>query len=271
MAAVPVSHLASLLALLLAGWIHYGPVHWIDVAEGGFALVNAHGDELIALDSIAHPVRLWAAVCAGGRTYEVRFARHQARQAADNGRQIAANFQNMQGEVFRVIKGTAPADQTCYLSGDSVLVAGAVGVDSAAVSQCGPDWLRRLSAIRHRRVLNCWRLAMAKPDIEILAAQFAPVDASALASVVVADGRHVFFQDFPATYRGPDTDTWRADDNGAFTPDGFGILFLSRHRPPDVVALTWAASEGENAYLLVPDSANGLRVVTHSYRYWVPN
>jgi hypothetical protein len=238
---------------------------------GHFGFVNADGSEIIALDSVPYPGLTRAAVCARAHVYRIAYARKQSRHPAGNGRQVAANFGNESGDVFRVIGDPAPTDETCYLSADSGFVAGVLPFGADTGAACKTIRLRQAAQVKHRPVLHCWTLGSATPNVEILALQFAAIDTSALASIVVADHGQLFFHDFPATYRGPAADVWRVDDNGTFSPADFGIPFCGRRGGRFVMALTWAGAEGENAYLLVADSANTLRAVAKSYRYWAPN
>jgi hypothetical protein len=130
--------------------------------------------------------------------------------------------------------------------------------------------LRHASEAKHRPVLYCWTLGSAGRNVEVLALQFTVIDTSALASVMVADHDRLLFRDLPATYRGPGTDVWRVEDGGVFSPEAFAALFVGRVDVGYVMALTWAGAEGEDAYLLLADSGQVFRVVTQSYRYWVP-
>ena len=243
----------------------------IDVRDGSFGYVNADGSEVMALDSIAHPSLIRAALCPRARVYRVAYARRQTRRPADTGRQVAANFGNERGDVFRVSGGQAQANETCYLTADSSLVAGVVLAGPGTEGGCDTTRLRHASEIKHRAVVNCWPLGNASPSVALLALQFTVVDTSALASIVMADRDQFFFFDLPATYHGPEADVWRVEDGGTFSPEAFGVPFFGRLHGTYFMALTWAGAEGEDSYLLVTDSAHALRTVTKSYRYWVPN
>lgn len=246
-----------------------GPSLQLD--EGTFALTDAAGAKLIALDSARVPTQIRSAVCVGARVLPVSYDRHQAGQPdSAHGRATAATFGYLTGHVYRVTTGSAPTDATCYLSSDSVLIAAVVPAGSAAPGGCDATLASSLAAARGRSVLKCWPLAAIGPHVTVAAVQFANRDTSALASIVVVDHGQFLFEDFPATYRGPDNDVWRVDDGGKFSPEGFQVLFFARVRGIDIMGLTWAGSEGENAYLLVADSASAFRTVAHTYRYWVP-
>src|SRR5213592_538385 len=86
------------------------------VTQGSFAFANSDGTQLLALDSLADPSTIRGAVCSGGIALTTRYDHRAAGQSGGNGRQIAANFANEQGDIFRVSGSKATSDQTCYLS-----------------------------------------------------------------------------------------------------------------------------------------------------------
>src|SRR5205807_3263232 len=133
---------------------------------------------------------------------------------------IAANFAKLRGDVFRVLGARARPDQTCYVTGDSALVATRVRFDSTAQDDCGPRLEHRLMAVRRLRLRHCWPMADA-PSVRVVAAQFVPADTTALASLVVVTPTRLLFEDFPAGYHGPGTASWRVDDGGIFSPEPF--------------------------------------------------
>jgi hypothetical protein len=206
----------------------------------------------------------------GASTLEVTYARAQLRGPADNGRQTADNFANVPGDVFRIVRGRVSYPGTCYVTADSGLVAAIAPITEELFTPCDTAWTRLASIAKDRAVESCRPLGTGRNGISIAAVQFVTIDTSALASIVVRDGNHSRFQDFPATYRGPEESTWRVDDGGVFDASGFRVLLAARVRGILVLAMSWAGEEGENAYLLAADSAGQFRTVIHSYRYWVP-
>jgi hypothetical protein len=228
------------------------------LSAGVFGLTNTTGSEIVVLDSLAAPGGIHVALCGDSPAYAVAFTRHQTAPPDVYAQPVAANFAKLAGDVFGVQRARARPDQTCYLTGDSTLVTTRVRFDSTAQADCGPALGHRLMAVRHRRLRHCWPMADAA-GVRVVAAQFVPVDTIALASLVVVTATQLLFEDFPARYDGPgSTPTWRVDDEGIFSPEPFAIL------------LTWAGAEGEDAFLLVADSANAFRQVQMTYRYWSP-
>jgi hypothetical protein len=239
-------------------------------AEGSFAFVDSSGTQLLAVDSLTDPSRIMGALCSGGVALPVRYDRRQGRQSNDNGRQVASNFRNEKGDVFRVVQQKAPPDKTCYLSGDSALLADARVVMVREPAECSAAQASRLAAAKARRVIHCWDIASAPMHLEVVAVQFANIDSSALASLAVVGDSAVLFKDFPAIYHGPDGSTWRVDDGGVFSPKDFDILFVAALPYGYVIAITWAGEEGESGELLLADAAGAFRTLTKGYRYWSP-
>jgi hypothetical protein len=238
--------------------------------QGTFAYVDATGTQLLALSSRADPSKAVGAVCSGGLALPIRWDRRQHGQRDDTHRQVVSNFSREEGNVFRLTRGKARPDETCYLSADSALLAKAVRVAPLGLLGCSPSQAAGLAVSRRRQVVHCWRFAQMAPDTELLAVQFATIDSNALAGLVVVRGRSLLFQDFPAVYRGPDQSVWRVDDEGVFSPRDFAILFVAQLSHSYVMAITWAGTEGESDELLVADSTDMFRTVTKAYRYWVP-
>src|SRR2546423_1289297 len=70
--------------------------------QGGFAFADSGGTQFLALDSLADPSTIRGAICSGDVAVAARYDHRATPQSRDNGRQVAANFANQQGDVFRV-------------------------------------------------------------------------------------------------------------------------------------------------------------------------
>ena len=75
-------------------------------------------------------------------------------------------------------------------------------------------------------------------------AVFARRLSSALASLVVIDGDRRLYIDFPAEFRGPGADLWRADDGGEIHPEGFEVVFPLKRADAYVLGIDWKGAEG---------------------------
>jgi hypothetical protein len=235
-----------------------------------FAYVGPTGTELLALAPIPDHSAIRGALCGGGRVFPVRFKETQAQDSASTYRQIASNFRRERGEVFEVLAGAATPDETCFLTADSLLLSTAGTVRALANAACSEQQSGHLSRIAGRAVVHCWRLYQTSLGAQVLAAQFATDDSSALAGIALVQDSVLAFFGIPAAYHGPDMDIWRVDDQGVFSPEFFGVLFAARLGGDYALALTWAGTEGESDTFLLTDSTHIAREVVKAYRYWVP-
>lgn len=80
--------------------------------QGSFAYVDSTGTHLLALGALGDPSEIRGAICSTGLPLKVRYDRRQGRQKGDNGRQTVSNFGREEGDVFRVLDGTAQPDGT---------------------------------------------------------------------------------------------------------------------------------------------------------------
>ncbi|HEY8831540.1 MAG TPA: hypothetical protein VIM21_03440 [Gemmatimonadaceae bacterium] len=238
--------------------------------QGSFAFANSDGTRLLALDSLPDPSTIRGALCSGAVALTARYDHHATRQSGDNGRQVAANFGNQQGDVFNVSGNKAIPDQTCYLSADSLLFARARAVTMRKPADCSSEQISRIAAAKRRQVIHCWDIASAPTHIDVVAVQFADMDSAALASIAVVRDSSLFFKDYPAVRHANDQSTWRVDDEGVFSPTGFDVLFVADLPDGFVIAITWAGAEGEDSELLLAHPAGNLRTLIKGYRYQAP-
>lgn len=238
--------------------------------EGSFAYVDSTGTLLLSLASVRDSSTIRGAICGQGVALSVRYDRTQNRRPTDSGRQLASNFANEKGDVYRVARERAPPNKSCYLSSDTALLANARAATMSDPSECLPKAVARLTAAKQRRVVHCWHIASAPAHREVLAVQFVSIDSNALASLAVVGDSSLWFNDFPAVYDKLEGSTWRVDDGGVFSPADFDILFVAAMPDGYVMAIAWAGSEGESCTLLRVDSTGAFRTRVKGYRYWVP-
>ena len=237
---------------------------------GSFAYVDSTGTEVLALASLRDRSAIRGAVCSNGKPFQVHYERTQQEQKGNTHRQIAQNFRNERGDVFRLLGGAARPSETCFLTTDSLFLRNAGTVQPLSPTDCLQQQAGTLARIGGREVVHCWRIAQVSWGAELLAAQFVTIDTSALAGLALVQDSILLFYGIPATYRGADEDIWRVDDQGVFSPETFGFLFAARLPTGYGLALTWAGAEGESDKLLVADSTPVAREIVADYRYWAP-
>jgi len=101
-------------------------------------------------------------------------------------------------------------------------------------------------------------------------AEFARTGKDALASVVLMEGEHVLFGDYPATFRGDGDDLWRVDDGGLLSAEGFQVVLVARRGERYAVGVSWAGTEGRSPVLFASGGGNVFQRVIEDYWYQAP-
>lgn len=211
-----------------------------------FAFPNEQGTSLLATGEIAKPELLRVALCSGNRQISVQFERRQPEGPKTTGRQTPQNFAHTAGAIFRIAGGKIPADATCVL-GDESLLANATVIPLKRPPQnarCSKATYPQFQADKDRPVVGCWPIAESDAGIQVAIIEFSRRLTRALASVAVIDGDRRTYIDYPADFKGPGDDLWRADDGGEIHAEGFEVVFLLKRGTTYVLAVDWAGAEG---------------------------
>jgi hypothetical protein len=248
--------------LLLAGALRAQELPHATAEYGAFAFPDATGARLLTLGPLPQPAALHTALCEGGLRFPVRFLRRQA-ERENNGRQTAANFDRLPGNVYAVLRGRVASDATCFLAGDDLL-RGATLLASRP-GECGEETRRRIASSRGRALANCWTLAG-----PVLLVEFVRQDKSALASVVVQDRGRMIFADYPAESRQEGGDLWRVDDGGVLSPQWFRVVFLLQRGTFYSLGVNWLGAEGDNLTVFASNGADRFTEVIKDYWYRAP-
>ena len=263
--------LAFRISIVIAAAMRGQEVPQTAAQYGAFAYPDARGTRLLAPSSLPQPSSFHTALCTG-RRFSVRFERHQAGRAGNDGRATSANFDKLAGNVFTVLDGSIAATAVCLLAADSLLASAALlpAQSPAAPGICSLDVRSRLESSRHRRVANCWPIASVAAGRSIVLAEFARQDRDALASLALLDNGRTIFADYPAVFRGEGQDLWRVDDGGILSAEGMEILFLLQRDSSYVLGVNWLASEGASLALFVSKGSDNFVQVIKDYWYRAP-
>jgi hypothetical protein len=256
------------------------------LAEGQqviFAFANQAGTHLLALnvDNQGHvipyvPAGLTKAVCAGNRLLDVAFEQHQKSGTQNTGRQTSANFNQLEGDRFRV-SGKVRDDEVCLLLETSLAEslnllplkrsAGEEAID-AKLPDCSTKLRAKLQQKYQREITRCSLLATIA-DTQFAAAEFKPNGKGLLAAAVLAGNEITYSRAEPAEcqdgYSG-----WRVDDECKFDPGSLVPLFAWKRSDGAIeIGVEWRGAEGGNLILL-RGSGSELQRTANSYRYWAP-
>lgn len=242
------------------------------LAAVAFAFPNEQGTRLLVTSEIAKPEALSIALCSGSQRVAVQFERRQGEGRSTTSRQTPQNFTQTAGAVFRVTDGTVSADATCVLADDSFL-AGVTLVPLKRPSQnarCLTTMYPQFQADKNRAVVACWPIGESAAGNHIAVIEFSRYLTRALASLVVTDGERRMYVDYPATFKGPGDDLWRADDGGNIHAEGFEVVFLLKRGSTYVLAIDWAGAEGSALSLQVAEGGGQFQEVIGDSWYRSP-
>ena len=237
-----------------------------------FAFPNEQGSELLATGEIATPQALRVAICSDGRQVPVQFDRRQSEGRNSTGRQTPRNFADTAGYVFRVVTGTIGADASCLIA-DETFLAGAMPVTIARppeTARCSKAMYPDFQADKGRPVVGCWPIAGPSAGIQIAVVEFTRRLNQALAALVVVEGDRRMYIDYPADFRGPGSDLWRADDGGEIHAEGFCVMFLLKRGSTYLLALDWKGAEGSALSLHTADGAGQFKELISESWYRAP-
>jgi len=238
-----------------------------------FAFPNEQGTQLLATGEIAAPQALRVAICSNGRQVPVQFDRRQSESRSSTGRQTPQNFANTAGYVFRIVSSssTIGPDVSCLIA-DEAFLAGALSVPIArppGTARCAKAMYPDFQADKGRPVVGCWPIGGAG-DVQVAIIEFTRRLNQALAALVVVDGDRRLYVDYPADFRGPGSDLWRADDGGEIHAEGFGVVFLLKRGAAYLLALDWKGAEGSALSLYTSDGAGQFKELFSESWYRAP-
>ena len=237
-----------------------------------FAFPNEQGTQLLATGEIATPQALRVAICSDGRQVPVQFDRRQPESRNSTGRQTPQNFANTAGHVFRIVSGTIRAGASCLIA-DEAFLAGATSVPIARppeTARCSKAMYPDFQADKGRPVVGCWPIGGSSEGIQVAIIEFTRRLNQALAALVVVDGDRRLYIDYPADFRGPGSDLWRADDGGEIHAEGFGVVFLLKRGSTYLLALDWKGAEGSALSLHTSDGAGQFKELLSESWYRAP-
>lgn len=226
-----------------------------------FAFPNLQGTRLLATSEIPKPETLRVALCGGSQRLAVQFERRQAEGRNSTSRQTPHNFERTAGAVFRIVNGTIGADAACVLTDETFLSDGTLipVKRPPQTARCSTARYPEFQADKGRPVVGCWPIAESPSGLQVAVIEFARRLTNALASLVVIDGKRRMYIDYPAQFKGPGDDLWRADDGGEIHAEGFDVVFLMKRGTTYFIAIGWAGAEGSVLSVHTSDGGQQLK------------
>jgi len=234
---------------------------YLDTGKLGevFGFADAEGRHILVTredqGELADMEQLDTALGDNGKVLSVQFEKWQDGNAGTNGRELANNFANLPGYIFKLESGAAAPDETYYLTNQAGFnLKSLVPVELPAVTQetsAVEDSVRNeITAAQKRDIQQIWMLAELSADRRLYIVQFVREDKDMLFSIVLKEGSRLAFKDYPAVIQNDEYSVWRVDDGGEIVPEMFSVLFAAMTPDGLLLALNWWGAEGVNTFFL---------------------
>src|SRR5262249_17552491 len=155
------THILVLMLILGFAWTLVADVSSDDDPNMAFAFANLQGDSLLLLQVVPNPEQLSVAICSQGQKLDVHFEGEQlANINSQSPAEIAENFENLDGYLFKILNGRTIPDDICFLSAKGPLLdSQPLAINTTKNSACTSETIKAIETMRSRKVANCWQLA----------------------------------------------------------------------------------------------------------------
>lgn len=246
--------------------------------ENVFGIADESGKRLITLPGeapVEHPEEFDIAVGNNGEIAELAFAKQQAANDKDNGRQTMYNFDNMAGNIYEVKNGELVQNQTYLLTKKATMDKNTlIGLQDTqdrssqmpAYKKVDGATIQKVEAVKERKIVQSSLLAETAEGAKICLFVFERRAEDMLASIAYIKEDEIVFKDYPAVYN--ESGTWRVDAGD--DPGWMEVMFLAQSDEGLLLGMSWGAPEGEVTFIL--KAVNGVFEETGlgSGRYWSP-
>jgi hypothetical protein len=180
------------------------------------------------------------------------------------------DFNNLSGNIFETTNGKLEKQTFYFISKKDwfkkslIPLTNFYNSESSDYPTVSDETVKKIEKLKNRKIIKSEFLAKTNTDAEICLFVFERKGNDMLASLVYSDGNITISKDYPAVY--DEISTWRAD--GGENPGLFKILFLAKTDEGLILGLTWAAPEGENAYIYKEKNGVFTETQFENYRYW---
>ncbi|WP_018758865.1 hypothetical protein [Paenibacillus terrigena] len=233
-----------------------------------FAYADATGTRLLGFDQ-KHPKQYTQAISAPGRGIPIQYVKHQKQSDESNGRNNMYNFNKDEGEIYKVVKGKLPENESVVLAAKDAFQ-GHTFLAYRPVSIKGLDkkTVKAIEKAKKRKVLKHWKIGEVPSEVQVGIIEFERVKGKKpLASFVLVTKNGILFDDYEGNEG--DNSVWRVDDGGEMDPSFFRVIFLTRSASGYSVGFEWYGYES-NGLSVLQQNGKSLRQVEHSSRYIAP-
>jgi len=233
-----------------------------------FAYADSTGTRLLGFDQ-AHPKQYTQAITAPGSSNLIQYVKHQKLSEKSNGRNNMYNFDNDEGEIYKVAKGKVPQDEAVVLATKDAFKGHTfLAYRPVPIKGFDKKTVQAIEKAKNRKVRKHWKIGEVPSEVQVGVIEFERLKGKKpLASFVLVTKNGVLFDDYEGNEG--DNSVWRVDDGGEMDPSLFRVIFLTRSASGYSVGFEWYGYESNGLYVL-QQNGKSLRHVEHSSRYISP-
>jgi hypothetical protein len=235
-----------------------------------FAIANEPGEKLISYHIDAGVTKfeeLNGAIGEDGQFYTIEYVSKQSANDQDSGRVVSANFDNMEGYVYKTVEKNLTANNSYYLCNSGLInKENLLSTVTAGIAVLDEETKTQIKDIKGRGVQDGWIIDEYSDGTQVLIIVFKPDGNNLLMSIVLKTADGIKFMDYPVVSDGQSA--WRVDDGGKIDPKLFSILFTAPTNEGLLTVINWAGAEGENTMALLQSADELSQLPWEVYRYW---
>lgn len=258
----------GLSASATAAEVKSKPTDLLSDESFAFAYSDLSGTRLLS-DNSDHPKRFIQAISTPGIQTAITYVKHQKQSEKSNGRQTAWNFDNDEGELYKVAKGKLTENETVILTTKDAFQ-GHTFLKYKALTKGGftKTTLRSVESIKKRKIKKQGLIGEVSKEIQIGLVEFQRGKGQLpLASIVLSTPKGLVFHDMVGN--DDPNSTWRVEDGGEIKPEWFNVLFVTKSKSGYSLAIENWGSEGTYTMILQQKDRT-FRLVAGGARYTYP-
>jgi len=235
-----------------------------------FAIANEPGKKLITYhidEGVTNFQELNGAIGEDGKLYAIEYVGKQSANDQDSFRVVAANFDNMEGHIYKNLENKLTASNSYYLCNSELINKdNLLSSVSSGTTILDDGTKTQISGIKNRGVQDAWIIDEYSDGTQVLVAVFEPDGNNLLMSIALKTADGIKFIDYPVVSDGQSA--WRVDDGGKINPKLFTLLFTARTDNGLLAVINWAGAEGETTLALLEGADALTQLPWEVSRYW---
>lgn len=235
-----------------------------------FGFANMDGSEILLLgDRPENPNDISFIIFDSIELEEIKFVRDQVESSDSSGRDIASNFNNSQGAVYKILSRTKVKPNGTYIlcSKSYIQTRRILSIQNHPKNVLSDKWISTLEHEKKMKIGKSWNLATFSENHSVFWVRFNDTETKGLISMVLISNDQISTIDFPAD---PKTG-WRVGDDEMASGDLVNILFACNTPEGLEFVYEWLGEESNHLAIIKQNGGSLIEEeCSSSARYHAP-